>query len=396
MDAGSEVNLIVINQTTNPAFNEWVCSLAEEVGEVALWSGSPSVDLGRRVTVRQGPAYDKRSTFSRLQTWGAFTLVVGWWLLRQQGGKRTPIFVVTNPPFMPLLAWVMSRVQQRPFALLEWDIYPQILSSMGLASHRNPIYHVWYRWHRAALRSAKRIITISDSMADTLQLMTEGASVRIVVIPNWVDTEWIRPRPRAENSFAGEQSFGDKLVVMYSGNLGATHALETVVETAVLLRDEPDICFVCIGEGSKRPLIEEAIASGKTPTLRLLPYQPFALLPETLASADVGIVTLAVGYEALSMPSKTYGVLAAGSALLGISHQPNDLQHLIETAVCGASFSPLEAAAIADWLRQMNRERTVLRQMQARARAIAVSQFSQAPCQKALTAVIQQWLSGDP
>jgi glycosyltransferase involved in cell wall biosynthesis len=296
---------------------------------------------------------------------------------------------------MRLLAWALGKLQQRPFALLEWDIYPQILSPMGLAGRRNPLYQLWYQGHGAALRSARRIVTISNGMAAALQAMAKETLLQMDVIPNWVDTDWIRPRARADNAFAMEQGFGDKLVVMYSGNLGATHALETVVETAVLLRDEPDICFVCIGEGSKRPLIEEAIASGKAPTLRLLDRQPVERLPETLASADIGIVTLAEGYESLSMPSKTYGVLAAGSALLGISHQPNDLQCLIETAVCGANFAPSEAAEIADWLRRMNRERASLRQMQERARETAISQFSQDQCQKALTAVIQQWLADD-
>ncbi len=395
MDRSEKTRLIIINQSTNPAFIDWVVSLADDVGSVALWCGNPPGGLGDKVVVRQGPGYDKGSTFLRLKTWGLFTLWSAWCLLRYPGGKRIPIFVVTNPPFMPLLAWVMGKVQKRPFALLEWDIYPQILSPMGLAGRRNPLYQLWYRGHRAALLSAGRIITISEGMADTLQEMAEGQPLLIDVIPNWVDTEWIRPLKRTDNSFAVEQAFGDKLVVMYAGNLGATHALETVIETAVLLGDEPDICFVCIGEGSKRPLIEEAIASGKTPTLRLLDRQPVERLPETLASADVGIVTLAEGYEALSMPSKTYGVLAAGSALLGISQQPNDLQCLIETTGCGVNFAPPEAAAIADWLRQMNRERTALRQMQAKARETAVSQFSRVQCEKGLTAVMQEWLAGD-
>ncbi len=389
-----KTRLIIINQTTNPAFDAWVDGLAEKGGELALWCGSPPAPLGPRVTIRRATPYDKRSTLSRLRTWGAFTLMAAWWLLRgYDGGRRAPIFVVTNPPFAPLLAWLLAKWQRRPYALLEWDIYPDILAPMGLAGPRHPLYRAWAALHRRALRRAGLIITLGAHMATTLRRLAADASLPVTVIPNWVDTDWIRPLPRAQNPFAQAQGLGDQLVVMYSGNLGATHAIETILAVAEALRERPDIQFLIIGAGSKRPLVETAVASGRLPYLRLLPYQPAAQLPYSLAAADVGIVTLAQGYEALSMPSKTYNLLAAGNALLGISHAPNDLAQTIRDHNCGANFAPDDAPGIARWLADLAENRAALTRYQAAARQAAAQAYSKTQCEPLMSTAVAGWLA---
>ena len=386
------VGLIVINQTTNPAFNEWVRSLADEIGGLALWSGNPPVDPGPGVAVWRGPAYDKRSTLARLRTWGSFTLAAGWRLLRRQSGRRTPIFVVSNPPFMPLLGWVLGKVQKRPFALLEWDIYPNILTLMGLVGPKHPLYRLWAAAHKRALRQAGLVVTIGEHMAATLRRLAEDEHLPITVIPNWVDTARIRPLPRAENLFAREQGLTEQLVVMYSGNLGATHAIETILAVEEALQSRPDIQFVIIGEGSKRPLVEAAIASGKLSNTRLLSYQPADRLPYSLASADVGIVTLAAGYEDLSMPSKTYNLLAAGNALLGISQAPNDLAQTIQSKECGVNFAPNDVASIVDWLGNLADKRSELARYQTAARQAAEQHYSRAQCEAMMITAVTNWL----
>ena len=302
--------------------------------------------------------------------------------------------MVSNPPFLPLLAWLLGKAQQRPYALLEWDIYPNILAPMGLAGPGHPLYRLWAAAHKRALRRAELVVTIGEQMAATLRRLAEDPDLPVAVIPNWVDTVWIRPQPRGENPFAREQGFTDQLVVMYSGNLGATHAIETIVAAAEALRDRADIQFVIIGEGSKRPLVEAALAAGRLPTTRLLPYQPADRLPYSLASADVGIVTLAAGYEELSVPSKTYNLLAAGNALLGISQAPNDLASTIQAQGCGANFAPDDAAGMAAWLKQLAADRATLRQYQVAARQAAEQCFSRTRCEALMNRAILDWLDG--
>ncbi len=378
--------LIVLNQSVGPAFLDWLASLAAANGPIELWSGNAPDTVGAGVTVRRFAAYDNSSAGRRLVTWSRFTLQAARRLLRT--GDQTPLFVVTNPPLMPLAARWLRRLQGRRYGLLEWDIYPQILAPMGLAGPNHLLYRLWRRSHAGALRNADLVVTLGDHMAAVLQEMAGETPLPLVIAPNWVDTDWLKPRPRAENPFVQEQGLLDKLVVLYSGNLGATHAIETILATARLLADKPRVCFLVIGEGSKRGLVEAAINRGETPTLRLLPLQPADRLPQTLSSGHVGIVTLGAGYEGLSMPSKTYALMAAGNAILGISRPPNDLSETIARHDCGANFHPDQPEAIAAWIHSLLADPATLVRLQNQARAAALASYSSVHCTTQLNAAV--------
>lgn len=248
------VKLIVINQTVNPAFCQWLCSLALAHNSIELWASNAPSDLPETILVRSAPAYDRSTLKSRLQTWLTFTIVVIWRLIRHWG--RTPIFVVTNPPFTPLIALLLAKLQRRPYALLEWDIYPNILATMQILSLHNPIYQLWHLWHGAALRHANLVVTIGDCMANELRRLANSNALPIVVVPNWVDTRWIHPIPAEENPFIAKHHLKHKFIVLYSGNLGATHGIETVLEVAKALLENQRIQFLIIGDGDKRQKVE--------------------------------------------------------------------------------------------------------------------------------------------
>lgn len=371
----SSVRLIIINQTVNPAFLDWVQEMARRHGAIALWSGN-APNLGDKgIEVSRLTPYDKRSVARRLVTWLTFTLQATLKLLQHR--PATPLFVVTNPPFMPLAVYVITRFCRNRYALLEWDIYPQILAAMDLVTPRNPLYRLWLWWHGKALHHASVVITLGGHMADTLR-ESGGAkeSLHLKILPNWVDTEWLRPIPKSENPFAQANSLVDKLVVLYSGNLGATHAIETIVEIAEHLRDEDRIAFVVIGEGYHRSTIESAIKAERTPTLQYHMPIPASQLPYSLSTADVGIVTLAASYEGLSMPSKSYNLMATGNALLGISTPPNDLSTMIQEHRCGINFEPNAAIEIAMWLQGLLHNRESLNEMKAASRQAAEAYYS--------------------
>lgn len=389
----TDVRLIIINQTTNKAFREWVKALAHELGQVELWSSDIVDDMGGLVTVRQGPSYDRRSALSRLLSWGRFTAIVWWWLVRPSAlPQHTPIFVVTNPPFLPLLAWLLHRLQKRPYGLLEWDIYPHVLVPMGLLSRRHVLFRFWQAWHQKSLREAGVVITIGEQMAARLRDIANDELLPVQVIPNWVDTEWMKPIPRSENPFAQKYRLDEQLVVMYAGNLGATHSIETIIAVSEILRNEFDIRFLIIGDGTKRQLVETAIRTKSLTNSQLLPLQPLEFVPYSLASADIGVVTLAKDYEGLSMPSKTYNLLAAGNALLGISQSPNDLSDTINLHGCGANFGPSDVPDIARWLKSLSLDRTALANYKKAARQAAEQFYGRQRCEAVMTRALWNWL----
>ena len=382
-------SIIVVNQTVNPAFNEWLEAFAKDHGPVELLSGNAPATLGAGVIVHRCPAYDRSSVGARLRTWVRFTMAATWRLLRS---GKAPVFVVTNPPLMPLAAWVLHKVQARRFGLLEWDIYPQILDATGLVGPGHILYRMWRSWHGRALRAADLVVTLGQQMAAVLRDMSGEPALDIDVIPTWVDIDQIRPLAREDNAFVQEHGLEDGLVVLYSGNLGATHAIEAIVQVAEELAGTEGIRFLIVGEGAKRPVVEEAVEAGRVPNLRLLHRQPASLFPQVLASAQIGIVTLADGHEALSMPSKTYDLMAAGAAILGISSPPNDLVTTIEGHGCGVSFTPESTAAISVWLRDMATDADRLERLRQASRAAAVQYYDAALVSDKLSETVQERL----
>jgi glycosyltransferase involved in cell wall biosynthesis len=388
--SGDYPDLIVINQTTNPAFNDWLNALVEEVGSLEFWTGKPMPDLNPRIIVRTAAAYDRSSNRRRLQTWLHFTLTVAFRLLVVK--RHIPIIVVTNPPFLPLLIWLIHFFFRTPYALIEWDIYPQIAAVMGVLHPNGLAYRLWYKWHQRALSQASMIWTLGDKMAQELRSMLPDSELPIYIVPNWVDIDSIQPIPRAANPFTQEYQLADKFVVLYSGNLGATHSIETILTIAENVQDNPQIHFVIAGEGNKRQLIEAALSSGQLTNLTLLPLQPHEKFLQMLASADVGIVTLTHGYERYSMPSKIYGMLAAGNAILAISAAPNDLAATVNRHECGVNFTETETDLAAAWLREMVNKHEIIEKYQHNARKAAVEFFSAQICIPQLNQIIRNTL----
>ena len=378
--------MIVINQTVNPAFDGWLVELAAAAGPIELWCGNAPAEPLPGVTVRRAPAYDRTSSRTRLVTWLAFTMTVLLRLLWDRG--RAPLFIVTNPPMVLLAAWFICRLQRRRYGLLEWDIYPDILAPMGLARPSSLVYRLWHWLHAHALRHASLVVTLGEQMAQRLRAIAAPAGLTVDVVPNWVDTDWLQPQPAQENPFVQSHDLSDKLVVLHAGNIGATHPIEALVATAWLLVDDPGVRLLVIGDGAKRPLIEQAIQAGCR-SLQLLPPQPEELLPFSLAGAHVGVVGLADGYEGLSLPSRTMALMASGVAILGISRLPNDLEELILCYGCGANFAPDAPAAIAEWIRTLAADRPRLEALRQAARQAAVSHYSVAVCANRLTELVR-------
>jgi len=378
--------IVIINQTLAPHIERWLCQFAAQHGPVELWSGNAPFDMGDMITVKAAPTYDRTTALSRLRTWLHFTLVVFGRLLRSS--SKTPLFVTTNPPFVPLAVWLAHRLRGQRYGIYEFDIYPHIADVMGMIHKDNPFYRVWYGWHQRALRDAALVVTLSPGMARELQSMVPDAPNLPQIVPNWVDVAWIKPVERMRNPFARAQGLEDQLVVAYTGNMGATHAIETILEVAERLHSVPEILFLFIGDGTKRNLVAGAVHSGRLPNARLLPWISYDQLADPLASIDVSIVTLAQGYEHLSIPSKTISALSAGSAILGISREPSDLASLIDETACGINFTPDQVDAIVDWLRSLAHDQSRLRAYQQAARAVALERFSEARCMWQLTELI--------
>jgi len=173
------------------------------------------------------------------------------------------------------------------------------------------------------------------------------------VIHNWADGDEIKPLNGEENSFASTQNLSDKFVVLFSGNLGRVNEFQTVLEAARALRDRTGILFLFIGEGAKASEIEDYIKGHNLDNIRMLPYQPRENLKYSLSAGDASLVTLADGLAGLSVPSKTYGILAAGRPIIFVGDTNSSTARIVEENKCGAVVSSGDSNGLAhiitDW-----------------------------------------------
>jgi len=177
---------------------------------------------------------------------------------------------------------------------------------------------------------------------------------KVSVIHSWSNPEWIVPIPKSSNWFAEKYNLQDDFTVLYSGNMGRCHDMDTILDTINELRDDP-VKFVFIGGGAKRAgLMAQVEALGLTNCL-FLPYQDKAVLPYSLTACDLSLVSVSQGMEGLIAPSKFYGSLAAGRPIAVICEIHSYLRQILREANCGEAFESNDSQSLANFIRDLMR-----------------------------------------
>ena len=360
--------VLLVNQLTIPVFADVANALAKQGKPVTLFTGKVEESytaLSPGITVVHAVAYRRGSLGSRFITWLLFTFHLMGYVLTKRG--ITHILVVTNPPLAPIVVSRLARWRKIPYSVLVYDLYPEALSQAGVSSERNWIFKQWQKINPSVFNNAHGLITLSESMKAALAPYVANPE-RIRIIPNWVETSYIRPVPKNENPFLARHGLHGKLVVLYSGNMGMTHDLESLLEAATILKGRTEICFVLIGEGAKRNKLLAMKESGHLENVLFLPYQSAQDFPFAMAAGDIGVVTLGVGAEGISVPSKTYVNMAAGLCLLTIAPKVSELNRIVETYACGYICEPHHPADIVSFLMTMTTDKEQLQRYRENAR----------------------------
>lgn len=346
--------LLVLNQMAGPMTWELVEDFAERVGPIALLTGHPdtlSKPPVRGLTVDPASPYHRGSYFRRVLSWMAYIVQAFRWSRRWS--PDVPVLVFSNPPLAPWLAYLLKKIQGRRYFVMIHDVYPDLLVELEKMRSSNPIASMWRGLNRAAYENAERVLTLGDRMADRIgdQMEVSRTPAKIIsVVPPWADTEKIKPLPKEENDFARTHGLLNKTVVMYSGNMGHGHDIETILEAARRLRSREELHFMFIGAGPKWSLVEDAIRSEDFPNVTLLGWQAEEVLPYSLAAADVAVVSIEKGVEGISIPSKAFSFLAAGVPILLLSQRNSELAALIEQNQCGWIAEPGSVEGFLDVL----------------------------------------------
>jgi colanic acid biosynthesis glycosyl transferase WcaI len=324
-------------------------------------------------TVKRFWAPGSLHPLGRLLAWNVYTAGALVNLLAVRKGDvlflRTPPLQLGVPAF-----WAKALGRARIVVNVQ-DIHPDLAIESGIL--RNPVGIAFARaLERWVYGLADRIAVISDGFVRNLRAkgVPDG---KLVVLPNWVDTDVLKPGPK-DNAVARRHGLAGKFVVMYSGTISISsgRALEKALEAAGLLAGDKDILFVVVGEGLKKDALrQKADALGLTNVL-FLPFQPYRDLPELLASSDVLLVPLDRDKSDLSVPSKLYAFMAAGRPILGLAAPGSEVAALLAGNGCGLAAAPDDPAGIASAVRALAASAERRRTFGANARAYAVARFA--------------------
>jgi colanic acid biosynthesis glycosyl transferase WcaI len=185
-----------------------------------------------------------------------------------------------------------------------------------------------------------------------------------------------------------------KFVVGYSGNLGRAHEFETMLAAAERLRNEPPIVFLMIGGGKHFEAMARAVkARGLERVFRFRSYQERATLPHSLTVPDVHWLSLDPRLEGLIVPSKFYGIAAAGRPIVMIGDQQGEIGRLVRQHRCGVVIAPGDAVTLADTLRHWSEAPQSVAELGARVRQMLEEKFTKAEAMAHWSQLIDQLAS---
>jgi glycosyltransferase involved in cell wall biosynthesis len=276
---------------------------------------------------------------------------------------------LTDPPMIGLLALATARRTGAKFVFWCNDIFPEVAVLLE-DFHSDVVNQSLDRINRYLLAHADLIVAIGGRMKRRLVEEKGADARRIGIVPYWADCEAIAPSPR-DNAFAREHELTGKFVVMHSGNVGASQNLDMLLDAAERLRHRSDILFAIVGDGVRRPALEQAASRRGLQNVRFFPYQPKERLRDSFGAADVFIVSLKPGLEGYIVPSKLFGTLAAGRPYIAAMDPSAEAADIARAHGCGMLVAPGDADALADAIVALERDADARVAMGARARHAA-------------------------
>jgi colanic acid biosynthesis glycosyl transferase WcaI len=323
----------------------WYRSHAVEPGWETRWFRREATDWGSITRVNPFPGGDKTNLLRRAAGFVGFSALAG--LASLRGGRVDAVIAMSPPLTMGLTGWGTHLFRRGSLIFNIQDVFPDAAIETGAITNRSIIAGA--RWlERLSYHKAAAVTVLSNDLRDNVAAKVRPSKRNDVrVIPNFVDTDAIRPLDRM-TALRAELGIGDETVVLYAGNVGFSQSLEMVVAAA---RSMPHLTFVMNGDGAARASLQRL--ADDAPNVRFSGYQPAARLAEVLATGDIHLVPLKAGLGRVSVPSKTYSILAAGRPVLAAIDPDTEVPRILAESGGGVCVPPDDLAAFREALQHL-------------------------------------------
>ncbi len=291
------------------------------------------------------PNLGKGSMVARLLDLCAFTL--GSFLYALFARRVDRVVLLTNPPMYAAAGIFLRMLRHEPYVYVVMDLFPDVAECAGLMKPKGILSRIARGITCATFKRAERIVVLGTCMADRVRQY--GISdEKIAIIRNWSDGEAIRPLAAEVNPLRKELGLTDEFIVMYSGNMGVGHRFEDILAAALNLRDRSDIRFLFVGNGVRRKEVEAFRDAHGLDNVTVRGYFPREDLCDSLPLGDAHFVSLRNGYEGLIVPSKTYGIMAAGRPVIYQGNRTGEIARMLLEDGGGAVVDEGDAAGLED------------------------------------------------
>ena len=328
-----------------------------------LWR-TEKTEWGSIIRVHPFPGKSKSNLLRRALGFIAFSYAVGIRSVHADGFpfKVDGVLAMSPPLTLGLTGWFTKIIRRAPLVFNIQDVFPDAAIQTGAISNKKIIAAAKWLERVSYQRSDAVVLLSRDLRANIANKIDTKFHDRLHVIPNFVDTVAITPQNRM-TAYRTELGIGDQLVVMYAGNVGFSQSLNLVAEAAAKF---PEIAFVINGDGAARKKLQQDCA--QLANVYFGDYQPIERLSEVLATGDIHLVPLRAGLASVSVPSKSYSILAAGRPMLAAIDPNTEIPNMLRESGAGIAVEPDNAPAFIEALGQLVSNRELLLEMGARGR----------------------------
>lgn len=349
---------------------ELACDLKEKGYRVSVLTGLPSYtgktpvpnrEIHQGVTIeRVGKTrLDKNSRLGRMINAASFFFAILFKTLLSP--KSRILFIGSDPPFLALVGRWLKWLRGQKYILHIADLYPDIAVEMGYLKRQGPIAALW-RWiNRISFSEAELIVTLGNDMkTKIMNYLPESAGEKVRIISNWEDAERVRPIAKDQNAFLKTHGLDGKTTVLYSGNMGVAHDLDSIIHCAELLREEKNILFILIGGGSQKERLESETKERKLENVLFFPYQTLDTLSESLSAGAIHLISMKHGTEGLCIPGKFYTALASGAAIIAMVPEQTEIDQTLAEFGAGVRIPPRNPEILAQWILKLHHDSVLL------------------------------------
>lgn len=287
--------------------------------------------------------------------------------------KYDSILVVSNPPLIPFIAYLNKLIKNKPYYYLVHDVYPDIAVEVGAIKKDSMPYKLMNNINQLAIKNTEKLIVLGKDMKDIfLKKGVEEQSIKIIT--NW-SKKYELSLDKTDNAFYKERELISTLNIVYTGNIGRFHDIETIIEIAkVAMEALPNVRFIFVGDGFKRPELEYAIENGTT-NIIISNYQYDSSYLDVLSGADLFISTLSPRIKGLGVPSKTYSYLAAGKPVIAIMEKGTEIGDLVENENLGIRADSMEVGKVIEFIKDISLDIIKLKAIEDKVKKVFLERY---------------------